>query len=467
VTFSGDQGLEVVRGIDELRAAVHAMAVLRPLHNAPDSRVDSYIRPVEPHWLRRIVFADLRPYAHVFVASLIANLMALAGVIFSMQVYDRVIPAQSQPTLYVLFGGVVLALLCAWAMRDARTRIADLLGKRADLRISDRVFGHALHVRNTARPRTTGTFVSQLRELEPVREMLTSTTVAAVADLPFFLLFCVVFWAIAGWLVVVPLGAFVLLLLPSVLAQSKLRALVQESMRESSLRNAMLVEAVQGIEDIKLLQAEARFQNQWNHYNAVNATAGLRLRQLLSRLNNWQQTVQGGAFAVVVLLGAPQVMAGQMSTGVLVAASILASRMLAPLASLTQVLNRWQQARIAAQGLEQLMNLPVDHAPDGSRVHRPCLQGEYEMRQATFSYDGEQVVLRVKELRIRPGERIAVLGRNGAGKSTLLQALSGLRPPHAGEVLLDGVRLAHIDPADVRRDVALLTQNARLFRARP
>mgnify|MGYP002620774832 CR=1 FL=1 len=188
MTFSGDQGLEVVRGIDELRAAVHAMAVLRPLHNAPDSRVDSYIRPVEPHWLRRIVFADLRPYAHVFVASLIANLMALAGVIFSMQVYDRVIPAQSQPTLYVLFGGVVLALLCAWAMRDARTRIADLLGKRADLRISDRVFGHALHVRNTARPRTTGTFVSQLRELEPVREMLTSTTVAAVADLPFFLI---------------------------------------------------------------------------------------------------------------------------------------------------------------------------------------------------------------------------------------------------------------------------------------
>ncbi len=463
LVFSGDQGLETTLPAEALRDSLAAMAVMRPISTAADPRVDHYIKPVERHWLRRIVFADLRPYAHILVASLVSNLMALASIIFSMQVYDRVIPAQSAPTLYVLFSGVMLAVVLGWVMRNARVTIIDVLGKRADLRIADRVFGHALRLRNTVRPKATGTFVSQVREVEPVRDMLTSTTVAAIADLPFFLLFCVIFWYIAGSLVWVPLAAFVLLVLPSLMVQRRLRALAQESMRESSLRSSMLVEAVQGIEDIKLLQAEPSFQNRWNHYNAVEAEAGLRLRHLMHHLSNWSQTVQGGAFAVVVFFGAPMVMTGEMSTGVLVAASILSTRMLAPLAGVTQVLNRWQQARVAAEGLDQLMRLPVDHAPDGTRVQRPAILGEYELRQALYTYDGQTPALRIKHLAIRPGERIGVLGRNGSGKSTLLQALSGLLEPQMGTITLDGVALGHIDPADVRRDVSLLTQQARLF----
>lgn len=463
LSFSSDQGLESTLPASELQDAIIAMAVMRPLHSAPDSRVDDYFKPVKKHWLRSIVFADLRPYTYVMVASLISNLMALAGILFSMQVYDRVIPAQSQPTLYVLFSGVLLALSFAWFMQNARRHIIDVVGKRSDLRISDRVFGHALRIRNSARPKATGTFVSQIRELEPVRDMLTSTTVAAVADLPFFLLFCLIYWSIAGVLVWIPLAAFVLLILPSLLAQKRLRALAQECMRESSLRSSMLVEAVQGIEDIKLLQAEPSFQNQWNHYNAVDADSNLRMRDLLHRLGNWIQSVQGGAFAFVVFFGAPMVMKGEISTGVLVAASILSSRMLAPLAGVAQVLNRWQQAKIAAEALDSLMALPVDHADDATRVQRPILQGRYELRQALFSHDGVTPALRVGKLSIEPGERIAVLGRNGSGKSTLLQALSGLLEPQMGSILLDNTTLGHIDPADVRRDVAFLTQNARLF----
>ena len=137
--------------------------------------------------------------------------------------------------------------------------------------------------------------------------------------------------------------------------------------------------------------------------------------------------------------------------------------MLAPLSSITGVLNRWQQAKMSSEGLDQLMQLPVDHADDGSRIHRPVVQGSYELSGAEFSYDGENPALRVKQLNIAAGERIAILGRNGAGKSTLLQALSGLLEPKAGKVLLDDATLTHIDPSDVRRDVALLTQNARLF----
>jgi ATP-binding cassette subfamily C protein LapB len=246
VFFSGDGGLPVTIPADTLLEQTRRLIVPRPERAMADERVDAYIAPHRKHWFRRLAFSDIRPYGHVMLASLVANILALAGVLFSMQVYDRVIPANSYNTLYVLFLGVMLALAFDFVMRRLRTRIIDIVGKRADVRMSDLVFGHALRVRNRERPTSTGTFIAQLRDLEQVRELLTSTTVAAIADLPFFFLFLFIFWVIAGPLAAVPLAALFVLLLPGLLLQGRLRACANEAMRESSLRNAMLVEAVQG-----------------------------------------------------------------------------------------------------------------------------------------------------------------------------------------------------------------------------
>jgi len=465
IVAAGDEGLESIVALDALIANADMLVVPRPAGRVPDSRVDTYIRPYEEHWLRRIVLRDARAYGHVLVASLVANCLALAGVLFSMQVYDRVIPAASYPTLFILFGGVLLAIGFDFVLRRLRMRIIDILGKRADLRMSDLVFGHALRVRNRARPSSTGTFIAQLRDLEQVRELLTSTTVSAMVDIPFFLLFLAIFWFIGGILALVPLTALALLVLPGLLAQRRLRAYANESMRESSLRNAMLVEAVQGIEDIKTLQAENRFERQWNHFNAVAGEAQLKLRGLTNSLVAWTQNVQNGVFATVVFFGAPMVIAGELTTGALVAASILGSRMMAPMAQVTQVLSRLQQAKVGIRSLDQIMQLPVDNPEAESRIHAPAIAGGYALSGAVFRYgeEGAPAALAIRDLTIMPGERIAVLGRNGAGKSTLLQGLSGLLEPVSGEVLLDGMVLGQIDPADVRRDVGLLTQNSRLF----
>lgn len=465
VLLVGDEGLETVLPTAELMAGVRLIVVPRPGRAAPDARVDAYIRPFDDGWLRKIVLRDMRPYGHILLASLVANILALAGMLFSMQVYDRVVPSGSYPTLYILYGGVLLAIAFDFVLRRVRGAIIDVLGKRADLRLSDTVFGHALRVRDRARPTSTGSFVAQLRDLEQVRELMTSTTVGAIADIPFFLMFLFIFWYLGGALVLVPLGALVLLVVPGLLIQRRLRAGANESMREASLRNAMLVEAVQGIEDIKMLQAEDRFQRQWNHYNAVAGEAQLKLRSLTNGLSVWTHNVQSGVYATVVFFGAPVVMAGDMTTGALVGVSILGSRMMAPMARLTQVMSRFQQARVGLNSLDQIMRLPVDHPEEEARIHKSALAGRYWLKGALFRYgdDTMPVALAVGDLRIAPGERIALLGRNGAGKSTLLQALSGLLDPAAGEVLMDDVALGHIDPADVRRDVGLLTQNARLF----
>ncbi|MFD1218227.1 MULTISPECIES: type I secretion system permease/ATPase [Microbulbifer] len=465
ITFGGDEGASSSTTVAILEEQVSTVVVLRPSKNVSDLRVDDYVKPPEKHWFRAIVLRDLKPYGHVIIATTIANILTLAGILFSKQVYDRVIPAESTPTLYVLFSGVMIAVLFDFIMRVNRMRITDLLGKRADVRVSDLVYGHAVRLRNSSKPKSTGTFISQIRELERVREMVTSTTVLGMADMPFFFLFLFVMWYIAGPLALVPLCALVLLLVPGLLAQGKLAELAAESMRESSLRNAMLVESIQGMEDIKGLQAEQRFQQQWNHFNAVTAEANLKLRNLVGKLVTWTHNVQSSVFAVIVLLGAPLVMAGDLTTGSLVAASILGSRMMAPMAQLTQVLSRWQQAKVALEGVDKIMQLPVDHPEGSKRVHVPNITGNFSIRQATFKHDAhsEVTALEVASLRINSGENVAVLGRNGAGKSTLLQALSGLLEAASGEVILEGISLAHIDPADTRRDIGLLTQNAALF----
>lgn len=460
-TLAAERRMPAASFMAGVRRIVHARAASQ----MTDERIDAYVKPYERNWLWRILTLDLNTYGYVLLASLISNMLTLAGIVFSMQVYDRVIPAESIPTLVVLFIGVVFALALDFVLRRMRMTIIDLLGKRADRRISDQVFGHALRVKNVARPGSTGSFIAQLRDLEQVREVLGSTTIAAIADIPFFLLFAALLWFFAGPLVLVPIGALVLLLVPGILAQRRLRIYATEAMRESSLRNAMLVEAIQGIEDIKTLQAEERFQRKWNHYTAVSSEAQLKLRGLSNSLTVWTHNVQTGVYATTVFVGAPMVIAGDITTGVLVGASIMGSRMLAPMAHLTQVFSRLQQARIGAQSLNQIMELPVDHPQEESRIALPVIKGRFVLHQAKFRYGDEQapIVLSVDSLNIEPGERVAVLGRNGAGKSTLLQALSGLLEPRSGEVLLDGLNIAQVDPGDIRREIGLLSNHARLF----
>ncbi|MDK1683049.1 type I secretion system permease/ATPase [Acinetobacter terrestris] len=465
IQLSGDQGLAQTLTRDVLQSNIRHVYILRPEKSVPDARVDEYIKPYESSWFWTIVLRDWKRYVDVMFGSMIANILALATVVFSMNVYDRVIPAQSIPTLWVLAGGVLIAAIFEFSLRVARIYLSDIIGKRADLRISDRVFGHALRIKNSERSKSTGTFISQIRELEGVRELVTSTTISAIADLPFFLLFLGIFWLIGGDLFWVMLLVVPLMILPGILAQKPLAKLASEGMREGAVRNAMLVEAVQGIEDIKLLRAEARFQNQWNHMNESSADVSMRQRKIVGVMNAWTQKIQGLTFAIVVLVGCFAVMKGDMTTGALVACSMLSSRMLGPIAQITGVLGRWQQAKVAKNGLDELMKKPVDQPDHAHLIHRPALNGHYELTGVTFKYgeDDPKPSLMIPKLEIKPGEKIAILGRNGAGKSTLLQLLSGMQTPVQGKIKLDGVELGLIDPSDVRRDMGLLNQNAHLF----
>ncbi|HCM9340630.1 TPA: ATP-binding cassette domain-containing protein [Enterobacter kobei] len=440
VSFFDDKMHTNRLSMSALLPAIRHVIALRPLAALKDSRVDAYISKYRPDWLYRLVMRDLRPYSWVMLAALFINLLSLSGIVFSMQVYDRVIPAQSYPTLYVLTIGVLIATLFGFVLRVARGHIMDLLGKRSDLRVSDRVFGHALRLRHSAIPRSTGSFISQLRELEQIREMVTSSTISTIVDLPFFFLFVVVLAIIAPQLAWIAPVAAVIMVLPGLLLQKKLAELAKQSAHESTLRNAVLVESVQGLEDIKLMQAENRFLQQWNSYIQITAESGLRTRELTQNLISWGMTIQSLVYAGVIVVGAP-------------------------MATLCGVLARWQQVKAAKEGLDSIMQLPTENQREETPIRQDVLRGHYLFEQAQFRYqpDDPRMALRINRLEIKPGEKVAILGRNGAGKSTLLQAMAGGMDLAAGELRLDNLSLPHLDVADVRRNVGFMTQNARLF----
>lgn len=487
VQLSGDQGLAQIFAFDVLKSHVTNIYILRPEKSLPDARIDEYVKPYEASWFRAIILRGwiyideyVKPdeagwfkaiilrdwiYLDILFTSLVANTLALATIVFSMTIYDRIIPTQSIPSLSVLIGGVMVAVVFEVFLRVVRIYLSGLLGKRADLSISDLIFGHALRVKNKERTKSTGIFISQIRELESVRNLVTSKTISAVADLPFLFLFLITFLLIGRNLFWVMVIVVPLLVIPSILIQKPLAKLASERMRESALSNAILVESAQGIEDIKLLRAESWFQNRWNRINELSSDIAMRQRKLLGVTMTLTQIIQGLAFATVVLVGCFSVMKGEMTTGTLVACSILLFRVLEPITQITGILARLQQAKLAKTSLDELMKKPVDQPVRESLIHKPVLFGNYELKQVEFTYSqtDSKPILVIPELTIKAGERIAILGHNGAGKSSLLQLLAGMQEPLQGQITLDDITLGLIDPLDIRRDVGLLNQNAYLF----
>jgi ATP-binding cassette subfamily C protein LapB len=429
-----------------------------------DARLDEFLRKPAKNWLRDVIVGDRRGYGEVVLGSITGNLLTFATSLFAMQVWDRVIPAQSIPTLWVLALGTGIALLLELMLRTARVQLVDRMGRQADMAISSRVFARALDIRNDARPRSTGALIAQLRDIEQLREMLTSTTVAAVIDLPFIILFLGLFAMLAGQLTFVLVGAALLIILPGLLLQRPLARLATEGMRESALRNAILVESIERIDEIKSSQAEPRFQSLWERLTITGARVSSEQRFLSALFVNWTQTLQQLAYTVVIVAGAFRVMSGDMTMGSLIACSILTSRALVLFVPFGQVFTRWQNAKIAIQSLGDLFDKPVDHDPEEGLLRRASLSGHYDLHNVAYAYDPDAPpALQIDRLTIAAGERIAFLGRIGAGKSTLLRLLAGLARPVRGDLLLDGTSMAQINPVDVRRDTAYLGQGAQLF----
>jgi ATP-binding cassette subfamily C protein LapB len=430
-----------------------------------DVRANEFIAPHRPNWLLAEYMRHWPSLVHQSVGAFAINCLALAGSLFSMQMFDRIIPAQSLSTLWTLALGMMMALAFSLVIKLARTHSADHSGKQTDLTISARVFAQALSIRLDARPRSTGSFMAQLREIDAIRELITSTTTVAVIDIPFAAFFLFILYLIGGAPVAaVALCAIPLIAVPGLIAQWPMARLARNASRASALRNAVLVESIEGIEDIKALRAQGRFHELWNDCNTECAQNSLRSRFLASGLLAWTQEAQQLVWLGIMIVGAYQVMDSSMTVGALTACSILGTRAISPFAQLGVVFSRWQQAKVAKEALEDLMKRPTDAGSNSVRAARERVAGAIGAEGVEFRYSPDAPpALTIDSLKIRAGEKVALVGRVGAGKSSMLRVLAGLLPPGKGVLTLDDTDYGAIRVDDLRRHMGYMSQESRLF----
>lgn len=438
----------------------------------PIGKVDERVQPIDPesagHWLIGTLWRFRSYYMSAAVAALIINILTLAITFFTMNVYDRVVPNQAYVTLWSLTAGVAIALFFEFVSRIVRARLLDTAGKKADLIMGAMLFRQAMSIQMEHKPASSGAFANQLREFESVRDFVTSATLATLSDLPFSLLFILAIFFIAGPLGWVPAVMLPVIVVISLVIQWPLAKTMKENLRETSLKQGLLIESVEGLETLKATGGERYMQHRWEHFSALASASALKARNLSTVAVTFVTSMQQVATVALVVIGVYLIDAGELTIGGLIGSVILCGRAIAPLAQIAGLAVRFQQAKAALKALNQLMQMPVDRDPRRDYLPTPEMKGDIEVDRLSFSYpcaNGQPVppVLSNINLKIQAGERIAILGRIGSGKSTLLRVLGRFYQPTAGQIFTGGIDISQIDPADWRSCVGFVSQECRLF----
>ncbi len=420
--------------------------------------------PWARHWFWSAILEQRGLYKDVLLAALLINVFALVTPLFSMNVYDRVVPNLAFDTLWALSVGVLLVLAADLVMRLLRSRFVDEASARVDIRLSAVLMERVLGMRLEGRPDSVGSFAANLRGFEQVRDFIAAGTVTALIDLPFALLFVFAMLWISPWLALPVLVIGVAIMVLGWVLQQRLQALSQTTYKASAQRNATLIEALSGLETLKAQGAEGLIQARWEHTNAVLASAQVHMRALTAKATNGTNMLAQLAPVVLVIIGVYLIAERTLTMGGLIACTMLASRALAPAGSVVGLLLQYQNARTALEGLERLMAQPQERNPREPGLQRPVLAGQIEFRNLSFAYPGrDDKVLENISFTINPGEHVALIGRVGSGKSTLQRLMMGLYQPTAGAVLLDGVDVRQLELSDVRRNISHVSQEVTLF----
>jgi len=402
------------------------------------------------------------------LAALLSNVLMIMTGLFTSVVYDRVIPNKAFVTLWSLGAGALIAIAFDLAARQLRSYLIDAAGKKADLALGSQIFRQAMGIKLEHRPESAGAFAHRLAQIEVVRDFSTSATISALTDLPFILLFILVTWLVAGPIVLVLLIAVPLVLAMTFAIQSMLRRYLSANMAQQADLHGVLIEAVEGLEDVRAAGAQGHFIQRYEDANASAAMTSLKARSMSSWINNFAMVAQQLITVIMLIWGVHLIDAGQLTGGALIAAVMFGGRAIAPLGSVVNLASRYQSAKAALRSLEQLMDLPTERDLSKRYLSRPKLQGQLALHDVRFAYpQGTQqhapVVLKGVSIHIRAGERVALLGKIGSGKSTILRMLGGLYHPTDGFVEVDGIDLRQIDPADFRAHVGFVSQEPRLF----
>ncbi|WP_265694307.1 type I secretion system permease/ATPase [Providencia rustigianii] len=461
-----EEGLRQTLSLQELTAnySGYSWFIKRNIKSETRSEIDKY----EKSGFWKIIWRYKKYYYQVIIASFVINVLALISSLYVMNVYDRVIPNQAYETLWVLSIGVVLAICFEFLAKMLRSYLLDIAGKKADIVISAMLFHRVMGIRLDKRPASSGSYANNLRDFESIREFMTSASLLALVDLPFILLFIGVISVIGGALALVPLTIIPIVVIAGILIQKPLAQGINASMKETSQRQGLAVEAIEGIETLKLNNAVNWAQQRWEMLTEKTAFSSIKVRNLTNFMVNFSAAMQqlntvGLVFVGTYLIHAADVNS-RITMGALIASVILSGRALAPLGQIAGLATRFQSARMALAGVRNIFSRPIEREDHKKYIAPTAVQGALKLANVTYQYNKDsQPALNNINLTIQAGEKVAILGKIGGGKSTLLKLLTGLYEQQQGNISLDDLDIRQIDPIFLRSKVALLTQKPRLF----
>lgn len=416
------------------------------------------------HWFWDTIHSIKYIYKDVLLASLVINIFMIATPIFTMNVYDRVIPTGAFDTLWIFALGVIVVYIIDLGLRFVRTYLLEVAGKKADIIMSSIIFEKVMDLKISSIPKPIGSFANVLKEFESIRSFMASSTIAILIDLPFVFIFLFTIFYIAGSLVWVPVISILIILIYTYSIKDKMLESVKQTSGAASLKNGVLIESISNLETLKSLNALSLFQYKWEEATGEIADKGIKTKTLSAAIGTVSGFVTQLNTVLLIIFGAYMIDMQMLTIGALIATVIMSGRALGPMGQVAGMIAYYQHIQSAYDSIENVMNLDCEHPEDKQFVRRPAFKGDIEFKNVSFTYPntGFKQLININ-IKIKEGEKVAILGKVGSGKSTLQKLILGFYYQDEGSVLIDGIDVKQIDPVEIRSNISYMAQENILF----
>lgn len=465
IIYAEGEGLEQWLSVEELEKEYLGFAYMLKKEFEYENKNSRTLQLKQKHWFWSTIKLSTPLYRDVLWASLLINLFVLATPLFTMNVYDRVIPNNAQETLMVFTIGIVFVYVLDFFLKITRGYLLELAGKKSDIIMSSIIFEKVLDLKMAQHPQSVGSFASNLKDFESVRSFLTTATMTAVIDLPFAIIFLFVIYYIGNYLVLVPMATMVLILLYALIIRKPLEKSIESSHEAGAKKNSILIETLQNIETVKSMRMNGKMQWNWEESTGEIAEKNLTSRMLSSSIASVTNLFIQLNTVFVVFFGVYLTQEFELTMGGLIAVVILTSRTVAPMGQAAALISNYSDAKTSYNILNDIISKEAERPSGKEFVERSRFGGKIEFKDVCFNYPTTDIpALSNVNFTILPGEKVAIIGRIGSGKSTIAKLLLKLYEPTSGKILLDDIDIQQIDPADLRRYISYVPQDIHLFR---
>jgi len=438
--------------------------LLKPEHHYKDAH-KRILKHETHHWFWGTLGYSRKIYTDVVIASFLINLFVMATPIFTLNIYDRVVPNNAIDTMWVFATGIIVLYLFDMTLKFLRSYFLENAAKKSDIIMSSIIFEQVMNLKMESRPSSVGSFASNLKDFDAIRGFFTASSIATIIDIPFTVIFLFIIYILGGWLVYIPLMSALIIILYSLIIEKPMQRSVESTYEASARKNSVLIESLTALETIKALGISGQSQWKWEEATGDVAQKGLRSKILSNSIATFVNFVVQLNTVAIIIGGVYAIGAKELSMGGLIAVVMLASRMLAPLAQIASLISNFQQTKTAYKAVNSIMQLPVEREDAKKFVQRPSFDGKIEFQNVSFSYpQSDRKVLDDVSFIVEPGESIGIIGTNGSGKTSIEKLILGLYEPDEGSILIDGIDIKQIDPADLRSGISYVPQDTMLFR---